>query len=227
MDVFWTLPPVSRTITAAAVVVSAAGYSGLLSLYHYIFVSQYVFTVSMLPQLWRLFTAFLITKPKFGILLDPYFLYQYGSSIERESPRFKDPGDFFVYTLFLGSVIVVSTHCTHAYIASIASTQLSATSRLRSKSPPHICPPSLLFLAEAVPGTEEEYPCTSCGSVIRNHIKGLVWCVGMVGTRARTSRLKVLERERLRRCVKSFLAPPGETQLRAPAPELFSCVQHA
>ena len=170
-----------RTITAAAVVVSAAGYSGLLSLYHYIFVSQYVFTVSMLPQLWRLFTAFLITKPKFGILLDPYFLYQYGSSIERESPRFKDPGDFFVYTLFLGSVIVVSTHCTHAYIASIASTQLSATSRLRSKSPPHICPPSLLFLAEAVPGTEEEYPCTSCGSVIRNHIKGLVWCVGMVG----------------------------------------------
>jgi len=182
MDVFWTLPPVSRTITAAAVVVSAAGYSGLLSLYHYIFVSQYVFTVSMLPQLWRLFTAFLITKPKFGILLDPYFLYQYGSSIERESPRFKDPGDFFVYTLFLGSVIVVSTHCTHAYIASsIASTQLSATSRLRSKSPPHICPPSLLFLAEAVPGTEEEYPCTSCGSVIRNHIKGLVWCVGMVG----------------------------------------------
>jgi len=108
MDVFWTLPPVSRTITAAAVVVSAAGYSGLLSLYHYIFVSQYVFTVSMLPQLWRLFTAFLITKPKFGILLDPYFLYQYGSSIERESPRFKDPGDFFVYTLFLGSVIVAT-----------------------------------------------------------------------------------------------------------------------
>ncbi|KAI4611268.1 uncharacterized protein J4E87_010552 [Alternaria ethzedia] len=96
------------TITAAAVVVSAAGYSGLLSLYHYIFVSQYVFTVSMLPQLWRLFTAFLITKPKFGILLDPYFLYQYGSSIERESPRFKDPGDFFVYTLFLGSVIVAT-----------------------------------------------------------------------------------------------------------------------
>ncbi|KAI4681421.1 uncharacterized protein J4E84_007658 [Alternaria hordeiaustralica] len=97
-----------QTITAAAVVVSAAGYSGLLSLYHYIFVSQYVFTVSMLPQLWRLFTAFLITKPKFGILLDPYFLYQYGSSIERESPRFKDPGDFFVYTLFLGSVIVAT-----------------------------------------------------------------------------------------------------------------------
>jgi hypothetical protein len=97
--------------------------------------------------------------------------------------------------MFVGSVIVVST-CMQSSFRShpvanarvhritqhhIASTQLSAK-RLRStKSPPHICPPSLLFLAEAVPGTEEEYPCTSCGSVIRNHIKGLVWCVGMVG----------------------------------------------
>ncbi|KAL7771624.1 hypothetical protein CFE70_001571 [Pyrenophora teres f. teres 0-1] len=105
MDVFWTLPPVSRTITALAVAVSAAGYGGIISLYHFIFASDYVFTTRMFPQLWRIFTAFLITKPKFAILLDPYFLYQYGSSIERESSRFSQPGDFFVYTLFVGSVI--------------------------------------------------------------------------------------------------------------------------
>lgn len=148
----------------------------------------------MFPQLWRIFTAFLITKPKFGILLDPYFLYQYGSSIERESPRFSQAGDFFVYTMFVGSVIAVSTYLqiipqppfAHARVHRttqhhIASTLLSANDLSVTKSPPHICPPSLLFLAEAVPGTEEEYPCTSCGSVIRNHIKGLVWCVGMVG----------------------------------------------
>jgi len=109
MDVFWSLPPVSRTITALAVVVSAAGYSGLISLYHYVFVGQYVFTVKMVPQLWRAVTGFLVTKPKFGILMDPFFLYQYGSGLERESPRFSQPGDFFVYTAFVGSVIVVST----------------------------------------------------------------------------------------------------------------------
>ena len=178
--------PSPRTITAAAVVVSAAGYGGIISLYHYIFASHYVFTTKVFPQLWRIFTAFLITKPKFGILLDPYFLYQYGSSIERESSRFSQPGDFFVYTMFLASVIAVSTYLQtlrgHAYIETphIASTQLSATTSV-TKSPPIICPPSLLFLAEAVPGTEEEYPCTSCGPVIRNQSKGLVWCVGMVG----------------------------------------------
>ena len=132
--------PSPRTITAAAVVVSAAGYGGIISLYHYIFASHYVFTTKVFPQLWRIFTAFLITKPKFGILLDPYFLYQYGSSIERESPRFSQPGDFFVYTLFVGSVIAVST-CMQSSFRShpvanarvhrttqhhIASTQLSA-----------------------------------------------------------------------------------------------------
>jgi len=91
-----------------AVVVSAAGYSGLISLYHYVFVGQYVFTVKMVPQLWRAVTGFLVTKPKFGILMDPFFLYQYGSGLERESPRFSQPGDFFVYTAFVGSVIVAT-----------------------------------------------------------------------------------------------------------------------
>jgi hypothetical protein len=32
------------------------------------------------------------------------------------------------------------------------------------------------ILAEAVPGIEEEYPCTSRSSVIRIIQKGLVWC---------------------------------------------------
>ncbi|KAF1837877.1 DER1-domain-containing protein [Decorospora gaudefroyi] len=108
MDVFWTLPPVSRTITAMAVCVSALGYGGIINLSRYIFAMPYVFTTKMFPQLWRPFTAFLITKPQFGILLDPYFLYQYGSSIERESSRFSQPGDFFVYTMFVASVIVAT-----------------------------------------------------------------------------------------------------------------------
>lgn len=74
----------------------------------YVFFKPYVFTTKIFPQIWRPFTAFLITKPKFAILLDPYFCYQYGSGLERESSRFSQPGDFFVYTAFCASVIVVS-----------------------------------------------------------------------------------------------------------------------
>jgi len=106
MDVFWTLPPVSRTIAAAAVVVSALGYARILDLYQFIYLPKYVFTVSAVPQIWRIVTAFFITKPKFGIIMDPYFVYMYGSGLERESARFSQPGDFFVYTVFVGSLIV-------------------------------------------------------------------------------------------------------------------------
>jgi Derlin-2/3 len=35
-------------------------------------------------------------------------VYQYGSGLETESSRFPQPGDFFIYTMFVGSVIVVS-----------------------------------------------------------------------------------------------------------------------
>ncbi|KAF2261087.1 DER1-domain-containing protein [Lojkania enalia] len=107
MDVFWTLPPVTRTITALALAVSALGYSGMINMYNYIFISRAILTTKMMPQLWRLFTAFLITKPKFAILLDPYFLYQYGSGLEAESSRFSQPGDFFIYTAFVAAVIVL------------------------------------------------------------------------------------------------------------------------
>lgn len=73
MDVFWTLPPVSRTIAAAAVVVSALGYARIINLYQFIYIPQFVFTVSALPQIWRIVTAFFITKAKLGIIFDPYF----------------------------------------------------------------------------------------------------------------------------------------------------------
>jgi Derlin-2/3 len=33
-------------------------------------------------------------------------LYNYGSGLERESSRFSHPGDFFMYTVFCGSIIV-------------------------------------------------------------------------------------------------------------------------
>lgn len=163
---------------------SALGYSGIISLYPYVFVSHYVFTVKMLPQVWRIFTAFLITKPKFGILMDPFFLYQYGSGLERESSRFTQPGDFFVYTVFVGGVIAVSTTCVLQLFSTSPSCRIDTLvcdphnfDRVSTTS--SICPPSLR-LAVAVPETEEDHPCASRNPVIRTIQKGIVWCVSMV-----------------------------------------------
>lgn len=122
---------------------SALGYSQMISLYKYIFATQFVFTTKIVPQIWRVFTAFLITKPKFAILLDPYFLYQYGSQLERESSRFAQPGDFLVYTMFVGSVIVVSIlSSSHASLLHLALCT-SCRSLSRRASPRIICPHGL------------------------------------------------------------------------------------
>jgi membrane associated rhomboid family serine protease len=166
-----------RTITALAVVVSALGYGNIISLYQYIFDSRMVLTTKIVPQIWRVFTAFLITKPKFAILLDPYFLYQYGSAIERESSRFAQPGDFFVYTMFVGSVIVVSI-CLLARVCSALCTfvDLLAT----EASPRIICPPSL---SQWLKWFLEPRKSTLAHHTVRHsqNIKGLLGCVGMVG----------------------------------------------
>ena len=54
-------------------VVSALGYAGIISLGQFVFFKPFVFTLKAFPQVWRLVTAFFITKPKFAIVLDPYF----------------------------------------------------------------------------------------------------------------------------------------------------------
>jgi Derlin-2/3 len=92
-----------RTIAASALVVSALGYAGVFPLMPLIFFPQKLF-----PQIWRPLTAFLITGPGLGILLDPFFLFRYGSELERNSPRFTHPGDFFTYIMFVALLIVVS-----------------------------------------------------------------------------------------------------------------------
>ncbi|KAF2205845.1 DER1-domain-containing protein [Delitschia confertaspora ATCC 74209] len=110
MDVFWTLPPVTRTLTAAAVIVSALVHTRLVNIQDYTWIYQRVFPMDlkMFPQLWRLVTPFLITKPKFAIVMDPYFLYQYGSGLERESSRFSHSADFFVYVVFVMVTIIAT-----------------------------------------------------------------------------------------------------------------------
>jgi len=81
---------------------------GFIDPYYVVFLRYRV--ISTLPQLWRLATAFILTGPKLGLLMDPYFLYTYGSQLETEANRFTQPGDFFIYLLFVCLVILVSAH---------------------------------------------------------------------------------------------------------------------
>jgi Derlin-2/3 len=100
---------ITRTITAATVLVSVPGHLGLFSLYWVVFFKDYVFTIRQLPQLWRLVTAFCITGPQLGLILDPFFFWQYSSKLETGNPRFSQPGAYAVYLFFNAVVILVSS----------------------------------------------------------------------------------------------------------------------
>jgi len=81
---------------------------GFISPYYVVFLRQRVFTFSTVPEIWRLVTPFLLTGPKLGLILDPYFLYTYGSQLETEAARFTQPGDFFMYIVYVAVIILVS-----------------------------------------------------------------------------------------------------------------------
>lgn len=52
-------------------------------------------------------TAFFITSPSLGLIMDPYFLFTYCKALEFDSSRFSQPGDLFVALVFICSVIMV------------------------------------------------------------------------------------------------------------------------
>ena len=97
-------------------------YSGLVNGSRVIFLWPYIFKLP--PEIWRFITSFLLSGPQLGIILDPYFsrlpssvslndtnrdlVWNYGCALEKESPRFTIPGEFFTYIMFVGSVILVS-----------------------------------------------------------------------------------------------------------------------
>ncbi|KAG7008050.1 25S rRNA (uridine-N(3))-methyltransferase [Physcia stellaris] len=60
-----------------------------------------------MPEIWRFFSAFWLTGPKLDILLDTYFMWTYSNGLETGSARFSQPGDFFIYVLFLELVILI------------------------------------------------------------------------------------------------------------------------
>ncbi|KAF2720580.1 DER1-domain-containing protein [Polychaeton citri CBS 116435] len=110
-DMFWAAPPVARTITAAAVLLSVPTHMQLLNIYYMIFHPSLVFTLQTVPQLWRLVVPFFITGPRESMLMDPYFLFTLSRDLETGGVRFSEPGSFLVYLVFCGIIIIFTAGC--------------------------------------------------------------------------------------------------------------------
>lgn len=107
-------------------------WMGLISPYYVFFVKDYIFTIRRFPQIWRCLTTFILTGPKIGLILDPYFLYTYGSRLETTSPAFSQPGDFFVYLVFVALVILVSL--LYAIVFRLLYTSFSSKPRISART---------------------------------------------------------------------------------------------
>ena len=121
-----------RTLAAAAVALSVPTHMSLINAGYIIWITGRVLTLRMIPELWRLVTPFLLTGRGLGLIFDPYFLYLYGSQLERGSPRFSGPGDFLFYVIFLCTMILVSTSVScHslAFVACLSATNLAISAR--------------------------------------------------------------------------------------------------
>ncbi|KAL4917920.1 hypothetical protein BDW62DRAFT_210844 [Aspergillus aurantiobrunneus] len=105
MDDFWTLPPVSRTLTALTFIESALVYSHTINYYLVPFIPQLLFNFR--PQIWRLCTPYFLTDPKLNIVFDLYFSTSAAMDrLESGSPRFGTPGSFLIYVLFIAFFIM-------------------------------------------------------------------------------------------------------------------------
>ena len=156
-DMFWAAPPVSRyaprhthmtvtasdadprTLTAAAVLLSVPAHMSLIDAFYLLFYKQLVFTLQTFPQIWRLVTPFILTGPKLGLILDPYFLYTYGSQLEMDGAKFPRPGDFFTYVVFVATVILVSQLLQRSSTPRLAPTYISEPRIICPYSQPTSC----------------------------------------------------------------------------------------
>lgn len=98
-------------------------------------------------------------------------VFTYGSTLESGSPRFSIPGDFFTYVLFVGVVILVSDGITYPQSLQSESYKSSLMASVVKRClflyfPSHLAYlPAQHYLAEAVPGSEEDQPYTSYRSL--------------------------------------------------------------
>ncbi|KAK3308896.1 Der1-like family-domain-containing protein [Chaetomium strumarium] len=105
MDAYWAAPPMARTLATAILITSVSVYFGLLSTSWIYFTEDRLFRLP--PEIWRLATSFLLSGPQLGILLDPYFAYQYLKQLETQNPKFPRKEDVLWYLMTVGGFIIL------------------------------------------------------------------------------------------------------------------------
>ncbi|KAK4246293.1 Der1-like family-domain-containing protein [Corynascus novoguineensis] len=105
MDAYWAAPPMARTFATAILVTSISVHFGFVSYAWFYFTEDRLLRFP--PEIWRLATNFFLSGPKLGIIMDPYFAYQYLKQLEVASPRFPRKEDVLWYLITVGSFIIL------------------------------------------------------------------------------------------------------------------------
>ncbi|KAK4127937.1 hypothetical protein N657DRAFT_631648 [Parathielavia appendiculata] len=104
LDAYWAAPPMARTLATAIFVTSVSVYTGLLPVSWIYFSEDRLLRLP--PEIWRLATAFLLSTPKIGIVLDPYFAYQSLKQLETANVKFPRKEDLLWYLVTVGGFII-------------------------------------------------------------------------------------------------------------------------
>ncbi|KAI1367481.1 Der1-like family protein [Xylaria arbuscula] len=104
-SLYFSTPPVARTVATAVFISSVGVYTGMLDMYGFFF--HYSMLLKFPPSIHRLVTSFLITSKDLGVLFDTYFVYNYLSQLERSNPKFTKKEDLIWYLMFISSVIIL------------------------------------------------------------------------------------------------------------------------
>ncbi|KAK3685427.1 Der1-like family-domain-containing protein [Podospora appendiculata] len=105
MDAYWQAPPIARTLATAIFVTSISVHFGLLPFSWFYFTEDRLFRFP--PEIWRLATNFFVSAPQFGIIMDPFFIYQNLSQLELANPKFNRKEDVLWYLITVGGFIIL------------------------------------------------------------------------------------------------------------------------
>ncbi|TLD23895.1 hypothetical protein PspLS_06861 [Pyricularia sp. CBS 133598] len=165
LDAYWAAPPVARNVATAVFIATLGVYFGPLPAAWVYWQPEHL--VMIPPQIWRLATNFLLTGPKLGIVLDPYFLFSYLRQLEVGSVKFSRREDVVWYLVTVSGIILIlntisginAPFCLQALILSVAYT---ATQDQRGQSagfffftiPAQLIPYAMMFSTLVMDGPD-------------------------------------------------------------------------
>ncbi|KAI1813531.1 Der1-like family protein [Poronia punctata] len=104
-SLYFSAPPVARTVATAVFLSSLAFWTGMVAPYHFFF--HYSVLLKFPPAIHKIVTSFLITSKDLGVLMDTYFIYTYLRQLESLNAKFTKKEDLVWYLTFVGGVIVL------------------------------------------------------------------------------------------------------------------------